>query len=93
MQGGETRRLRRIAAHLVGAAQRHHCSPQHTHAHAQLGGAKLVTGYWNTRGIGAPLRMMCEYAGVPYEAKLFDNQSDEWPQLKAELAEKVRACD
>mmetsp|Transcript_89663 Transcript_89663/g.159257 ORF Transcript_89663/g.159257 Transcript_89663/m.159257 type:complete len:242 (-) Transcript_89663:147-872(-) len=32
----------------------------------------LVVGYWKIRGLGAPLRMLCEYAGAEYEAKLFE---------------------
>ena len=27
----------------------------------------LEVGYWDIRGLGAPLRMMCEYAGVEYK--------------------------
>mmetsp|Transcript_15779 Transcript_15779/g.37099 ORF Transcript_15779/g.37099 Transcript_15779/m.37099 type:complete len:570 (-) Transcript_15779:112-1821(-) len=27
---------------------------------------QLTVGYWNIRGLGAPLRMMCEYSGVEY---------------------------
>ena len=28
----------------------------------------LEVGYWDIRGLGAPLRMICEYAGVEYNA-------------------------
>ena len=28
---------------------------------------KLTVGYWSIRGLGAPLRMMCEFAGADYE--------------------------
>lgn len=28
---------------------------------------KLTVAYWSIRGLGAPLRMMCEYAGADYE--------------------------
>ena len=28
---------------------------------------KLIVGYWSIRGLGAPLRLMCEYAGADYE--------------------------
>lgn len=28
--------------------------------------APLEIGYWKIRGLGAPLRMLCEYAGVEY---------------------------
>eukprot|EP01102_Stenamoeba_stenopodia_P021890 TRINITY_DN893_c0_g7_i1.p1 TRINITY_DN893_c0_g7~~TRINITY_DN893_c0_g7_i1.p1 ORF type:complete len:236 (-),score=52.42 TRINITY_DN893_c0_g7_i1:61-768(-) len=28
---------------------------------------KLKVAYWSIRGLGAPLRMMCEYAGADYE--------------------------
>ena len=45
----------------------------------------ITTGYWNIRGLGAPLRMMAEYAGVEYHAKLFDSSTDEWASYKAEL--------
>lgn len=32
----------------------------------------LQVAYWNTRGLGAPVRMLCEYAGAPYEAVTYD---------------------
>mmetsp|Transcript_12177 Transcript_12177/g.28411 ORF Transcript_12177/g.28411 Transcript_12177/m.28411 type:complete len:239 (+) Transcript_12177:92-808(+) len=32
--------------------------------------AKLTLGYWKIRGLGAPSRMICEYAGMEYQ----DNQ-------------------
>jgi len=28
----------------------------------------LKIGYWDIRGLGAPLRMMCEHANVCYES-------------------------
>ena len=28
---------------------------------------KITMGYWGIRGLGAPLRMMLEYAGAEYE--------------------------
>jgi hypothetical protein len=30
---------------------------------------QVVIGYWSIRGLAAPLRMMCEYSGVPYTNK------------------------
>lgn len=30
--------------------------------------AKLTIGYWKIRGLGAPLRMMCSYAGADFES-------------------------
>lgn len=32
----------------------------------------VEVGYWNIRGLGAPLRMMCEYVGASYTAVTFD---------------------
>jgi glutathione S-transferase/nucleoside diphosphate kinase len=32
----------------------------------------LKIAYWSIRGLGAPLRMMCEYTETPYEAVLYD---------------------
>lgn len=32
----------------------------------------LEVGYWTIRGLGAPLRMMCEYAGARYTIASFD---------------------
>lgn len=32
----------------------------------------LKIGYWSIRGLGAPLRMMAEYAGVEYEATMYN---------------------
>eukprot|EP00928_Gymnodinium_smaydae_P095650 TRINITY_DN8266_c0_g1_i1.p2 TRINITY_DN8266_c0_g1~~TRINITY_DN8266_c0_g1_i1.p2 ORF type:complete len:195 (-),score=39.54 TRINITY_DN8266_c0_g1_i1:368-901(-) len=31
----------------------------------------LTVAYWSIRGLGAPLRMLCEYAGAEYEAKTY----------------------
>jgi len=54
--------------------------------------------YWAIRGLGAPCRMICEYGGLEYEAKLYEahKQDDgsydknEWfgtkPELKAKNA-------
>jgi len=30
--------------------------------------SKIQVGYWKIRGLAAPLRMMCEFAGAPYES-------------------------
>lgn len=58
---------------------------------------KLTTGYWDFRGIGAPMRMMCVYAGaevqdVKYEAKKKSKggwSAPEWErQDKQSLKEK-----
>lgn len=32
----------------------------------------LVVAYWKIRGLGAPLRMMCEYAGAEYDSKIHE---------------------
>ena len=72
-------RLRRTASHLASPA-----APTPTPTPAAASGP-LTIGYWNIRGLGAPLRMMAEYAGVDYEAKLHDSDTDEWAELKAEL--------
>eukprot|EP00747_Dinoflagellata_sp_TGD_P107665 gnl/TRDRNA2_/TRDRNA2_170187_c0_seq1.p1 gnl/TRDRNA2_/TRDRNA2_170187_c0~~gnl/TRDRNA2_/TRDRNA2_170187_c0_seq1.p1 ORF type:complete len:275 (+),score=44.93 gnl/TRDRNA2_/TRDRNA2_170187_c0_seq1:126-950(+) len=34
--------------------------------------APVVVGYWKIRGLAAPIRMLCEYAGANYEVKLYD---------------------
>ena len=36
---------------------------------------KLIVGYWSIRGLGAPLRMMCEYAGADYEVSAMAAQA------------------
>lgn len=33
----------------------------------------LTIGYWDIRGLAAPMRMMCEYAGVEYENKMYSD--------------------
>merc|ERR1740138_1330020 len=33
--------------------------------------AVMEIGYWQIRGLGAPLRMMAAYAGVKHDAKLY----------------------
>ena len=30
---------------------------------------QVIVGYWNIRGLAAPIRMMCEYAGAAYTSK------------------------
>jgi glutathione S-transferase len=35
----------------------------------------IKVAYWSIRGLGAPLRMMCEHAGVEYDAVLYDCQA------------------
>ena len=32
----------------------------------------ITVGYWNIRGLGAPLRMMCMYADIPFKAECFN---------------------
>jgi len=39
-----------------------------------MSSSKLVIGYWHIRGLAAPLRMVCEYAGVDYEDRTFEIQ-------------------
>mmetsp|Transcript_36309 Transcript_36309/g.50437 ORF Transcript_36309/g.50437 Transcript_36309/m.50437 type:complete len:229 (-) Transcript_36309:146-832(-) len=46
----------------------------------------LKIGYWDIRGLGAPLRMMCAYAGEPYENKMYS----EFPVWGAEKAEMIK---
>lgn len=40
----------------------------------------LTIGYWDIRGLAAPLRMMCEYAGTNYENKTYEvsGEPDQW---------------
>ena len=37
----------------------------------------LEVGYWKIRGLGAPLRMMCEYAGAEYTPVLYEAHAKE----------------
>merc|ERR1719150_1294855 len=37
-----------------------------------MGPVVLTTGYWNFRGLGAPMRMICTYAGVEWEDIKYD---------------------
>jgi len=41
----------------------------------------ITVGYWKIRGLAAPLRMMCEYAGVPYKSVEYTT-SDSWFAIK-----------
>jgi glutathione S-transferase len=91
----QLRRLARAAGHLsLGPPPPGGGSAACAATGAAAGDAeapRLVVGYWSIRGLGAPLRMMCEYAGVPYEAKLFDDdqpEAEQWPAYKAELSKK-----
>ena len=41
----------------------------------------LEVGYWDIRGLGAPLRMMCEFASVDYNPKIYGltaKEGDGW---------------
>ncbi len=35
------------------------------------GEGKLVLGYWAIRGLGQPIRLLLEFAKIPYEDKLY----------------------
>ena len=58
--------------------------------------APLIVGYWSIRGLGAPLRLMCEYANVGYESRLHNVEAkqdgtydmSDWHVPKAELKKK-----
>eukprot|EP00667_Euglena_gracilis_P019610 EG_transcript_21029 len=47
----------------------------------------LEVGYWKIRGLGAPLRMMCEYAGVEYTDTQFEDVPSWFHQAKPALKE------
>ena len=32
----------------------------------------MLLGYWAIRGLGQPIRLLLEYAGIPYEEKLYE---------------------
>lgn len=35
-------------------------------------GLQIIVGYWKIRGLAAPLRMICQYAGADYISKEYD---------------------
>lgn len=73
-----TSRLARTAGHIV--------NPRSTSVADDVSHSNTLTiGYWDIRGLGAPLRMMAEYAGESYDAKLFDSRTGDWATYKAEL--------
>jgi len=41
------------------------------------GQSKLQIGYWAIRGLGAPCRMVCEFAGADYENKFYQVKRDD----------------
>ena len=57
---------------------------------------QMIVGYWSIRGLGAPLRLMCEYAGASYQARLHNVEAKEggvfeksdWFVPKEELKKK-----
>lgn len=56
----------------------------------------LMLGYWNTRGVGAPLRMLCEYAGIVYQDHQYDQSKSsqgltEWFGQDREEMRKMNA--
>lgn len=75
-------RLARLRAHVA------------QHSDATAAGGKLVVGYWDIRGLGAPLRMLCCFAGADYEPRLYSAVPTEdggldrsvWEAEKARLA-------
>ena len=56
----------------------------------------MTIGYWSIRGLGAPLRMMAEFAGASYIARLHNVEpvegggfnTDDWFIPKEELKKK-----
>jgi len=46
------------------------------------GQSKLEIGYWAIRGLGAPCRMVCEFAGADYDSKVYHyhlkSEEKEW---------------
>jgi len=75
-------RLARTAGHVITTADT--IGPSAA-ANPTGAASSLSIGYWDIRGLGAPLRMMAEFAGVPFEAKLFDSDTDDWATYKVEL--------
>jgi len=43
------------------------CKDLEEEHHGELDDIDIQIGYWNFRGLGAPMRMMCEYTGVKWE--------------------------
>jgi len=59
------------------------------------GQSKVVVGYWAIRGLGAPCRMVCEFAGAEYDIKLYETKGEEkawdlseWFSVKPQLKKK-----
>jgi len=51
--------------------------------------AKLTVGYWDIRGLAAPLRMICTYAGADFESREYDVYGEPaWGTEKPALKEK-----
>eukprot|EP00448_Togula_jolla_P018103 CAMPEP_0170590778 /NCGR_PEP_ID=MMETSP0224-20130122/12050_1 /TAXON_ID=285029 /ORGANISM="Togula jolla, Strain CCCM 725" /LENGTH=310 /DNA_ID=CAMNT_0010914595 /DNA_START=46 /DNA_END=979 /DNA_ORIENTATION=+ len=51
--------------------------------------AKLTIGYWDIRGLAAPLRMICTYAGADFESVEYDVTGEPaWGKDKPGLKEK-----
>eukprot|EP01088_Endostelium_zonatum_P014747 TRINITY_DN3348_c0_g1_i3.p1 TRINITY_DN3348_c0_g1~~TRINITY_DN3348_c0_g1_i3.p1 ORF type:complete len:174 (-),score=19.26 TRINITY_DN3348_c0_g1_i3:94-615(-) len=49
----------------------------------------FTVGYWRTRGLGAPLRMMCEYANTHYISETYPTASPKWfEERKPQLQQK-----
>lgn len=55
---------------------------------------RVSIAYWKFRGLGAPMRMMCVYAGVPHDEEQFEVRKDEhgWkcPEYDAKKKELAR---
>eukprot|EP00928_Gymnodinium_smaydae_P095346 TRINITY_DN8189_c0_g1_i1.p1 TRINITY_DN8189_c0_g1~~TRINITY_DN8189_c0_g1_i1.p1 ORF type:complete len:605 (-),score=146.46 TRINITY_DN8189_c0_g1_i1:31-1719(-) len=52
-----------------------------TAAWAPKGALQLTTGYWNFRGLGAPMRMMCAYAQLG-KSEHEDVKYEVWPRAR-----------
>merc|ERR1712168_1728211 len=48
-------------------------------------GNVVVVGYWDIRGLGGPIRLLLEYAGVPYENRLMVMPKPDWLEYKKGL--------
>ena len=45
----------------------------------------LTIGFWAFEGRGEPLRLLCEYTGLPYENKLYTSPSESFTMEKLAL--------
>ena len=63
----------KFAKTFAGPSDRFPLLPVTDGSEDELANDKITVAYWKIRGLAAPLRMMCSYAGVEFENKMYEH--------------------